>query len=274
MIDTFSLIFLFNHLIKISFGSTITIDNFSRLIAYPGKIAVSCPKQDQNTAVLLVIGQSNAANYGEKKFSTKYPTKVFSYFRGKCFIASSPLLGASGMEGEFITPLADKLIENGDYKTVVIIPSAIGGTSIKLWQNGGELNSMLKAVLAEMGTKYKVTEIIWHQGESDFGLKTANYRESFNSLINTLRQKGDNKPPIFYAIATKCGQVSAWTANNPIAAVQRSLANPKANIFLGADTDALLVEEDRNTDQCHFSEKGQLKTAAAFAKAIHAYKSK
>ena len=38
-------------------------DQFGRLLSYPGKIEIACPSQDQMTAVLLLIGQSNAANY-------------------------------------------------------------------------------------------------------------------------------------------------------------------------------------------------------------------
>jgi hypothetical protein len=38
-------------------------DQFGRLLSYPRKIEIACPSQDQMTAVLLVIGQSNAANY-------------------------------------------------------------------------------------------------------------------------------------------------------------------------------------------------------------------
>ena len=37
-------------------------DQFGRLLSYPGKTEIACPSQDQMTAVLLVIGQSNAAN--------------------------------------------------------------------------------------------------------------------------------------------------------------------------------------------------------------------
>src|SRR5271169_504817 len=38
-------------------------DQFGRLLSYPGKIEITCPIQDEKTAVLLLVGQSNAANY-------------------------------------------------------------------------------------------------------------------------------------------------------------------------------------------------------------------
>lgn len=249
----------------------IAFDQYGRLIGYPGKVETTCPNQTARMAVLFVIGQSNSANYAEKKYSTKYPTKVFNYFNGKCYIARSPLLGASGAEGEFITPLADKLIDNGDYESIVIISSGIGGTPIRLWQKGGVLNSMMLAVLAKLGSRYKVTTIIWHQGEADFLEKTstAHYINHFYSLLDSIRSPGTYSPPVYYAIATKCGDNPEWTINNPTAEAQHTLANARTRIHLGADTDKLLLNEDRQSDHCHFSEKGQLKTAYFFAKAIH-----
>lgn len=247
-------------------------DEFGRLTQYPGKTEVSCPKQDKNTGVFLIIGQSNAANSAEKKFTTHYPSQVLNYFNGKCYIASSPLLGATWNGGEWITPLADKLIENKDYTTIVILPSAIGGTKIALWKQGAVLNEMMQAVLAK--APYKVTDLIWHQGEADFMENTTSedYKQSLYSLLSSLRPKGSDSPSFYYAVATKCGQNQKWIINNPISRAQRSIANPKQNIILAADTDALLSDQDRLADHCHFSETGQVKTATAFAEAIHEHK--
>ena len=93
----------------------------NRLIKDDLKKQVPCPKQNHDTAVLFALGQSNVANHGEYKFTTNHPGKVVNYFNGKCFVASSPLLGSTNMNGEFITPLADNLIERGLYKYIVII---------------------------------------------------------------------------------------------------------------------------------------------------------
>ena len=69
--------------------------------------------------------------------------------------------------------------------------------------------------------------------------------------------------PLYIAVSTKCGP---WTANNSIAAAQRSLVDDK-RVFLGVDTDSLLAPEDRH-DGCHFSQSGQRKAAAGHADAI------
>ena len=245
-------------------------DKFGRLVMHPNKIQVSCPPQTEDMAVLLAIGQSNSANYAEKKFTTEHPKQVFNYFEGKCYIASSPLLGANNEEGEFITPLADNLIKSGAYKSVVIISSGIGGTSISRWQKNGDLNDILLGVLETLKNTYKITEVIWHQGESDFanGMSTNNYVDAFHSLLGTL-EAANVKASAYIAVATKCGNNPMWTADNSITTAQNILVDNK-RIFLGANTDALLGEKDRKKeDDCHLSENGQYKTAAAYAESIN-----
>jgi hypothetical protein len=251
--------------VAVGFGN---YDSAGRLSAFPNKTQVGCPPQTQDTAVLLAIGQSNAANHAEKKFTTQYPQQVFSYHAGKCTVASSPLLGATGEEGEFITPLADHLIKSGTYKSVVIVAFGVGGTPIARWQKDGDLNEMLVAIIGDLKKTYKITDVVWHQGESDFELKTSAkvYVHSFRSLMETLTGLGVNAR-VFISVSTKCGANEAWSPDNPTAAGQRMLVDNKT-IFLGADTDALLKKADRREDDCHLGESGQVKAAAAYADAM------
>lgn len=242
-----------------------TYDRNGRLTTYPGKTAVDCPDQTKDTAVLLAAGQSNSANDGQRKFTTRYPAQAFNYFDGKCYVASSPLLGASAEGGEFLTLLADELISSGTYKSVIILSSGIGATAISRWQRDGDLNDMLLATVKAMAGKYKVTEVIWHQGESDFMnvTSTKNYVAAFNSLLQTLAEV-DVVAPVYIAIASKCA--ANWVPDNPVVRAQRQLIDNR-KIHLGADTDALVAANDRR-DGCHFGESGQLKTAMAYAVAI------
>ena len=246
-------------------------DNIGRVIKYPGKTAVSCPIQDNKTAVILVIGQSNSANHGEKIFTTKYPDQVFNYFEGKCYIASSPLLGSTGIQGEFITPMADQLIANGDYEKIVIISFGIGGTTISLWEKGAIFNNILQKILFDPKLKFNITDIIWHQGESDFNLLTTTeqYTDRFHSLINSIRKPYSSFPNVYLAVATKCGENPDWKAINAVSIAQKYLEDKNHNIFLGANTDDLLLYDDRDIAHCHFSESGQIKTANAYAESIH-----
>ena len=246
-------------------------DSNKRLTYYPGKIQHECPIQAKDTGVLLIIGQSNAANQGQKKFRTQYPTQVVNYFDGKCYAASSPLLGATGEGGEFITPLADRLIAKGTYRNIVIIAAAVGGTPISRWQRDGDLNESLITLIKDVQTKFQITDVIWHQGETDarhpIDTTTKIYVSSFHSLVGTLTQL-EVRAPIFVSIATRCRSGADWTEANPVAIGQRMLIDNQ-RIFLGVDTDKLVELKDRY-DACHFSENGQTKTAEAFADSISA----
>jgi hypothetical protein len=239
-------------------------DGHGRLVDYPGKTETPCPPPTTRTAIILAIGQSNIANHAADRVATRHPKAALSYFDGKCHVAGSPMPGASGDGGEFLTLLADRLIDDDAYRSVIIVPSGIGGMPIALWQRNGPLNDMLLRTLEGLPPGYKVTQVLWQLGESDFLLATPapDYVAAFRSLVDVLGENGVDAP-LYVSISTKCGP---WTADNPIAAAQRSLIDDR-RVFLGVDTDALLAAKDRY-DDCHLSESGQRKTAAAYAEAI------
>ncbi|MBX9947048.1 MAG: sialate O-acetylesterase [Reyranella sp.] len=243
-----------------------TYDGFGRLVGHPSKTKVDCPRQSEDTAVLLAIGQSNVANHAAARVVSRNPDAVFNYFDGHCYTASSPLLGATGEEGEFLTLLADKLISDGVYKVVVIASSGISGSVISRWQRDGDLNAMLAATLQDISNRYRVTEVVWHQGESDFKNATSarNYETSFSSLVDTLVENGV-QAPVFVAIATRCTAV--WRDDNPTARGQRAILEKKG-VYLGANTDALVGDDARRSDGCHLGQDGQVRTAASYAEAI------
>ena len=116
--------------IEILTNAPAKFDTYSRLIDYPGKLKIDCPPQDEKTAVLLIIGQSNSANFGGQRYQA-IDDHVINYFAGKCYRASSPLLGAAKRLGETWTLLGNKLIEQGRFNRVVLIPA---GT--RRFQNG------------------------------------------------------------------------------------------------------------------------------------------
>lgn len=171
-------------------------DSHRRLVAYPGKIEAPCPPPTTPTAIILAIGQSNIANHASVRVATRHPKAVLNYFDGKCHVAASPLLGASGDGGEFLTLLADRLVDDGVYRNVIIVPAGIGGMAIALWRRNGKLNDMLVRTLKGLPPGYKVTQVLWQQGESDFLLATpqADYVASFRSLVDVLAETASMRP--------------------------------------------------------------------------------
>src|SRR6187402_2032485 len=77
-------------------GSRYLLDSQNRLIADDRRPAVPCPPQTERTAVLLVLGQSNAANYAGQRYRSNFGTRIVNFFDGQCFVAASPLLGSTG----------------------------------------------------------------------------------------------------------------------------------------------------------------------------------
>lgn len=243
-------------------------DAFGRLTSYTGKIEVKCPKQTDKTLVLLVAGQSNTGNHAGQRYESNYGTRVINFWDGKCYKTESPLLGTTGYWGESWTLLANKLIAADVAEQMVLIPAGIGGTPIIRWQNDGDLNKMLLDVVKSVQAQYKVTQVLWHQGESDYSNKTtsAEYTQRFESLVQSLRDKGVDAP-VFPAVATKCGLDTAWSVDNPVAVAQKALPNRDKLIYAGPNTDKLLNKLDRY-DDCHFSGSGQEKFADAWVNAI------
>ena len=243
------------------------LDEYERLIFALNKTEVPCPKQTMDTAVLLAFGQSNIANASPAKTKTEFPSQVLNFFNGKCFVASSPLLGAAGDGGEFLTPLADNLIKSKKYKYVIISSSGIGATNISRWQQYGDLNEMLLTVVDSVQKRYQITDLVWHQGENDFIHKTTSkvYANSFLSILNSLKEHGVIVPA-HISISTKCNQLN-WYPDNPTAEGQKFLLTQKG-IYLGANTDLMLDDIDRAPDRCHFSESGIHKTAKSYADSI------
>lgn len=233
--------------------SPYSFDRFGRLIAMRGKKEMTCPPAGERTEVLLTIGQSNAANHAGQRFASKYGARIVNFFAGKCYLAASPLLGASGHMGESWTLLANKMIASGLAEQVVIVPTAIGDTPIARWASG-DLRSMLSEVLGGLqAAGYKPTRVIWHQGESDFVARTdpAEYVERFRSVVALLRSHGVNAP-IYAAVATRGERYHGWSIDNPLAKVQRHLPGAEAVV----DTDALITDLARY-DGVHFSMTGQ-----------------
>lgn len=243
------------------------IDDYGRTISYGSKVEVECPTQNEGVGVLLAFGQSNSANHAEYRYKTDELVGVYNYFDGKCYAASSPLLGASGENGEWISKTARNLISNQTYKKVVVVSSGIGGTALIRWAPGSGLNTMLQGVIKSAVEKYQVTDVVWHQGEADRQhTSSSTYTEMFMSVKKTLRE-GGIKAPIFVSVASICGDEYIYP--NRISLAQSALADIDG-IERGVNTDELVTTEMRY-DKCHFGKSGQELASAELAKIISTY---
>lgn len=163
----------------------VKFDKLGRLISFPSHIEIECPEQTESTGILFAFGQSNSANSAEYKVPQSELKNVVSYFDGRCFEAASPLLGAGGNRGEWISMTAKNLIDLGLYQKVIIISSGIDGARIERWAADNDLNHLLISVLKDAVANYTSTDQVWHQGESDLGKTHSEVYEAYFSSIMT-----------------------------------------------------------------------------------------
>jgi hypothetical protein len=244
------------------------MDQFGRLLRYPGKTEIACPEQDEATAVLLVAGQSNAANSQGQRYQSP-DDRVVNFSEGHCYRAASPLLGADDHNGESWTLLGLKLIQTGLYTRVIVIPAASGGSAIRRWTTGGDLNAMLMTVISAAKSRYTITARSLGPGGDRFHLADARgrYRSDLKALIDQIRAEGVTAP--FFITRCSVGGEN-WTEDNAIARAQAALADGKT-IFDGPNTDRDVPRSDRY-DEYHFAASGQEKWTDTWVQLLRAHR--
>jgi hypothetical protein len=222
------------------------------------------------TAVIVIVGQSNAANHGTGRLVARHCVDNFSLYDGKCYHAADPLLGASGDGGNFATRFGDKLIEGGLFDRVILAPIAMGGTMVEQWAEEGMFNRRIPALIRRLyDAGLRADFVLWQQGEGNPGVGDIGgrqYRKNLLEVIRTFRRYGVSAP-FFVSLTTTCGGPHPNAKN--IRDGQQSAVNPKAAIYQGADTDMIGLEY--RWDACHFNEVGLDMAASLWLEVIATY---
>lgn len=148
--------------------------------------------EDPPTLGLHQLGQDEkwklATHPLEDATHTKHPATVHGVFQ-----AHAPWLSfARRLHGVLDYPIG-------------LIPAALGGSPISLWQPGAKLFENLVDLVAVAGGKIK--GVVWHQGESDaFGKKSADYPDAFRAMVKGLRKRLESPDLAFVT-----GQLALWT---------------------------------------------------------------
>lgn len=222
--------------------------------------------------VLLVFGQSNAANYGQEKYTCT--EEVYQFHEGRFYPAADPLLGANNVRGSVWGRLADLLIESKRARRILIVPVAVGLTRIDQWAPGGEHHDKLMHALQQLQEQDILIDLICcHQGESDnlHNTTRSDYVASFESLLSSLQEKGVDAP-LFLAIASYQPGKEALTqkslgCDTSIQNAQKQLIAQHEQLFEGANTDQLIMAHHRY-DGVHFSVTGLQQHASLWLEAI------
>src|ERR1700733_7885122 len=79
----------------------------------PDRVERPCAPVDDSVAIIVVLGQSNAANYGTGRYAATEAVDNFDPESGKCFSAVDPLLAADGSGSSFVKRLGAILVQFG-----------------------------------------------------------------------------------------------------------------------------------------------------------------
>lgn len=230
----------------------------------PERTERPCDPDSPDTAIIVVHGQSNAANYGALRYRARQAVDNFDPETGKCFAAVDPLLGAGGTGGHFATRLGDILIESGRYKRVVIAPIAIGGASLSAL-NSQYVERIDRLISSLKAARLTPTHILFQQGETDAHLTTTteDYVAMLHRLVQRFRSAGLDAP-FYLTQSTKC-DYDRPTNIAPIRQAQLLARDARLNIRRGPDTDTIGNDGRDPDDGCHMNEIGTLANAALWA---------
>lgn len=226
----------------------------------------------ENTWVFIMAGQSNMAGRGAVEPQDTIPNKrILSINQdGELIIAKEPLHWyepeRTGLDCgySFAKTLIKKIPDN---VSILIIPTAVGGSSISQWLNDSLYrdvklfsNFLSKVEIArKFGT---VKGILWHQGESDANEKDIPlYKQRLQQLFSKFRSAaGNNDLPILL------GELGSFS-DNP---VNFSLINKAIHEYAAEDRHCSVIStndlKDRG-DHLHFNSKGQRAMGRRFAEA-------
>lgn len=217
-----------------------------------GREQVDCASIREDAAILLIMGQSNAANSGDTRYKASRDVINYNWVDGKCYHAEDPLLGTDGDGGTIWTRLGDDLIESGHYKQVVLVDIAVSGTRIRMWAGPeGPTRHAVEAAAALRRYGRSFTHVLWHQGESDWETPRDIYVRLFQTMSEYLHANGITAP-IFVAQTTLCMGRHA----PEVARAQADLPMLMNNVFAGANADSVDRLRDRQDDLCHFKDSG------------------
>jgi len=211
-----------------------------------------------STAVILTLGQSNAASSGQGVYHSR--NEVYEFYQDTLFTAIDPLLGDAGNGGCSVwTRLGDMLIDSGQYRRVILIPSAVGATTVQSWAEGtcsGILQERLE-MISRHGIN--VTHIVWHQGESDNLENTSGevYKERLKKVFERIRGTGV-EAPFWVCVASYHPEmigVKEQGLDTCIRRAQIEFVAETPGTRPGPDTDLLNLASDRY-DGVHFSRTG------------------
>lgn len=214
----------------------------------------ACP-HPQSTIVMVIGGQSNAANVIPEAHRVSNDVSV--WFDGKCYPGNDPILGATSKSGSIWSLLGDKLSEHYN-KPVMLIAGSIGGTQFSDWVDlrSGYYQALINRVHSARDAGYEADIILWHQGETDAGAENdiGKIQKSAGYLLDMLLQDIPSAS-LYLFQATRCTGPKRVDGIPKIVSAIQDVAKSRDRVILGLNTDTL--GRDYRWDMCHFNSFGR-----------------
>jgi hypothetical protein len=219
-----------------------------------------CPRSAERPIVLLVTGQSNAANHAAERHAAHHP-RVLALTPSGCVALTDPIPGGSGRGGSIWPKLADSLADDTG-RPVVIAMVAQESTRASQWADPwGPLVNRVRRVAAQMRQLgLQPSAVLWMQGEADALARTrpSDYRRSL-ALWFAQVEDSAGPVPLWIAGVSRCRSMP-----NPIVRRMQAAAVTEAGRVRREGPDLDLLGDDYRRDGCHFSERGQDAAADAW----------
>ena len=156
-------------------------------------VAGILPAADANFHLYLLIGQSNMAGRGKIELQDKVavPRVLMLNKANEWVSAVDPISFDKSIAGVSLgRTFGIEMAKANEGVKIGLIPCAVGGTSIRRWQQKGDLyqKALKRVKLAQKDGVIK--GILWHQGESDSGKEeTAKiYATQLHAMIGAWRK--------------------------------------------------------------------------------------
>ncbi|MGO6707589.1 sialate O-acetylesterase [Rhizobium johnstonii] len=226
---------------------------------------------DSRTAVIVFIGQSLSVNSVRSPYvPVNANIDQLNIWDGKLYKAKDPLLGINGgkLGGTWLLRMADKLISDGLYDRVIIVPMAVGNTRVGQWSEPN-LEPYLFKRINTVGLRMRdaglpCTAIMWGQGESDTrdGTSQASYAASLQKVIGEFKRAIPGCPMLVAKEAYIYG-----TTSTAILAAQASVVD-NVHVFAGENVE--LIGPSGRYDNTHLNEVGADQRATLAVAALKA----
>jgi hypothetical protein len=225
-----------------------------------------------NLWVFILAGQSNMAGRGlvEPQDTIPNPRILSINAKNEIIIAKEPLhwyepkLTGLDCGVSFARTLLSSL---PDSVSILLLPTAIGGSSITQWledreHRGVHLLSNLREK-ALLGMQYgQIKGILWHQGESDSGAENLMvYAQRLTKLVAQFRDICKN--PELRVIVGELGEFGGHP--------KRAAVNKQLKKFVESDRHSAIISTqdlDHKGDGTHFNSKAQRLMGVRYAKAF------